>query len=375
VSEEPREPTESSRGSALRRRLGDAAGALLFPLIAILISFIIGAVIMVATGNNPFAAYAALVQGAFGSPTALGRTLLNATPLIFTGLAVAVAFRAGLFNIGGEGQFFIGAITAAGLGVALGFLGPLGTVLVLLACLLTGFLWGAIPGFLKAYFGAHEVITTIMLNFIAILLVTYLALNPLRSEGLVPGTDTIDPAARIPFIGLGLGRANYGFFLALLAVVVFYLLLWRTQRGFQIRAVGLSAGAASYAGMGIGVNTVLALAIGGAFAALGGGVEVLGVYGKMSIPFVTGLGFTGIGVALLGRNHPVGIVLGALLFGGLASGAQEMQFATDVPLQLASVLSAIILLLVTATKLVELIVGKRARALASGTHLERGLGV
>jgi ABC-type uncharacterized transport system permease subunit len=374
VSEEPREPTESSRGSALRRRLGDAAGALLFPLIAILISFIIGAVIMVATGNNPFSAYAALVQGAFGSPTALGRTLLNATPLIFTGLAVAVAFRAGLFNIGGEGQFFIGAITAAGLGVALGFLGPLGTVLVLLACLLTGFLWGAIPGFLKAYFGAHEVITTIMLNFIAILLVTYLALNPLRSEGLVPGTDTIDPAARIPFIGLGLGRANYGFFLALLAVVVFYLLLWRTQRGFQIRAVGLSAGAASYAGMGIGVNTVLALAIGGAFAALGGGVEVLGVYGKMSIPFVTGLGFTGIGVALLGRNHPVGIVLGALLFGGLASGAQEMQFATDVPLQLASVLSAIILLLVTATKLVELIVGKRARALASGTHLERGLG-
>jgi ABC-type uncharacterized transport system permease subunit len=375
VSEERREPAQSSsRGSTLRRLLGDVAGALIFPLIAILISFIIGAVIMLATGNNPVSAYAALVQGAVGSPTALGRTLLNATPLVFTGLAVAVAFRAGLFNIGGEGQFYIGAITAAWLGVTLGSLGPLGTLLVLLGCLLTGFLWGAIPGFLKAYFGAHEVITTIMLNFVGILLATYLALNPLRSEGLVPGTATIDPAARIPFIGLGLGRANYGFFLALLAAVVFYLLLWRTQRGFQIRAVGLSPGAASYAGMGIGVNTVLALAIGGAFAALGGGVEVLGVYGKMSIPFVTGLGFTGIGVALLGRNHPIGVVLGGLLFGGLNSGAQEMQFATDVPLQLASVLSAIILLLVTATKLVELIVGKRARALASGTHLERGLG-
>ena len=374
MSEERREPAESSLGSTFRRLLGDAAGALVFPLIAILISFIIGAVIMLATGNNPVAAYAALVQGAFGSPTALGRTLLGATPLIFTGLAVAVAFRAGLFNIGGEGQFYIGAITAAWVGVALGSLGLLGTILVLLACLLTGFLWGAIPGFLKAYFGAHEVITTIMLNFVGILLATYLALNPLRSEGLVPGTAAIDPAARIPFIGLGLGRANYGFFLALLAAVVFYLLLWRTQRGFQIRAVGLSPGAASYAGMGIGVNTVLALAIGGAFAALGGGVEVLGVYGKMSIPFVTGLGFTGIGVALLGRNHPIGVVLGGLLFGGLASGAQEMQFATDVPLQLASVLSAIILLLVTATKLVELIVGKRARALATGTRLERGLG-
>jgi general nucleoside transport system permease protein len=372
VSEERRE--SSSRGSTLRRLLGDAAGALVFPLIAILISFIIGAIIMVATGNNPISAYAALVQGAVGSPTALGRTLLGATPLIFTGLAVAVAFRAGLFNIGGEGQFYIGAITAAWLGVALGSLGLLGAVLVLLACLLTGFLWGAIPGFLKAYFGAHEVITTIMLNFVAINLATYLALNPLRSEGLVPGTATIDPAARIPFIGLGMGRANYGFFLALLAAVVFYLLLWRTQRGFQIRAVGLSPGAAGYAGMGIGANTVLALAIGGAFAALGGGVEVMGVYGKMTIPFVSGLGFTGIGVALLGRNHPIGVVLGALLFGGLASGAQEMQFATDVPLQLASVLSAIILLLVTATKLVELIVGKRARAFASGTHLERGMG-
>ena len=375
MSEDRREPEQSPRGSTLRRLLSDAASALVFPLIAILISFVIGAVIMLATGHNPLAAYVALVQGAFGSPTALGRTLLGATPLIFTGLAVAVAFRAGLFNIGGEGQFYIGAITAAGLGVALGSLGPLGTLLVLLGCLLTGFLWGAIPGFLKAYFGAHEVITTIMLNFVAILLATYLALNPLRSEGLVPGTETIDPAARIPFIGLGLGRANYGFFLALLAAVVFYLLLWRTRRGFQIRAVGLSPGAASYAGMGIGVNTVLALAIGGAFAALGGGVEVLGVYGKMSIPFVEELGFTGIGVALLGRNHPIGVVLGALLFGGLTSGAQEMQFATDVPLQLASVLAAIILLLVTATKLVELIVGKRARELASGTHLERETGL
>ena len=359
------------RGSTLRRLLLDFGGALVFPLFAILISFLIGAVIVLATGNNPLEAYAALLEGAVGSPTAIGTTLLGATPLIFTGLAVAVAFRAGLFNIGGEGQLYIGAITAAWLGVSLGFLGPFSVVLVLLACVLTGFLWGAIPGFLKAYFGAHEVITTIMLNYIGILLATYLALKPLRTKGLVPGTDTIDIAARIPFIGLG--RANYGFFIALLAAVVAYLLLWRTRRGFQMRAVGLSPGAANYAGMGIGVNTVLALAIGGAFAALGGGVEVLGVYGKMTVPFVTNLGYNGIGVALLGRNHPAGVVLGALVFGGMASGAQEMQFATDVPLQLANVLLAVILLLVTATKLVEFVLGKRARALA-GARLERGLG-
>ena len=370
----PQRPDEgTTRGSTLRRALVNAGGALVFPLFAILISFLIGAVIVLATGHNPLAAYAALVRGAVGSPTAIGLTLLGATPLIFTGLAVAVAFRAGLFNIGGEGQLYIGAITAAWLGVSLGFLGPIGMVLVLLACVLTGFLWGAIPGFLKARFGAHEVITTIMLNYIGIYLATYLALKPLRTEGLVPGTDTIDIAARIPFIGLGLGRANYGFLLALLAAVVAYLLLWRTRRGFQLRAVGLSPGAANYAGMGIGTNVVLALAIGGAFAAVGGGVEVLGVYGKMTVPFVTNLGFNGIGVALLGRNHPIGVVLGALLFGGLYAGAQEMQFATDVPLQLANVLLAVILLLVTATKLVEFVLGKRARDLA-GARLDEGLG-
>jgi general nucleoside transport system permease protein len=371
MSEERREP-EGAGTSTLGKMVRDAAGALVFPLIAILFALLIGAVIVLATGNNPAAAFGSLVVGAVGSPLAFGRTLLYATPLIFTGLAVAVPFRAGLFNIGGEGQVYIGAITAAGLGVALGFLGPLGTLVVLLACILSGFLWGAIPGFLKAYFGAHEVITTIMLNFVAINLATYLALEPLSGGGLVPGTATIDPAARIPYIGLGLGRTNYGFLLALLAAVVVYLFLWRTKRGFELRAVGLSPGAANYAGMRIGLNTVLALAIGGTLAAFGGGVEVLGVYGKMTIPFAANLGFNGIGVALLGRNHPVGVVLGALLFGGLTSGAEEMQFSTDVPLDLTDVLLAVILLLVTATKLVELIVGKRARALA-GTRLEGGL--
>jgi simple sugar transport system permease protein len=365
---------DQQRRSGVGRVLWEAGGALVFPVVAIVLSLLIGAVIMILTGDNPITAYAALIRGAVGSPTAIGRTILTATPLVFTGLAVAIAFRAGLFNIGGEGQLYIGAITAAWLGVALGGLGPLAIVIALLGAALTGMLWGAIPGVLKAYRGAHEVITTIMLNYVAINLVTYLALNPLRTEGLVPGTDLIPPAARIPFIGLGLGRANYGFLLALVAAVVAYLLLWRTKRGFELRAVGLSPGAARYAGMGIGVNTVLALAIGGAFAALGGAVEVLGVYGKMSIPFVQNLGFTGIGVALLGRNHPAGVVLGALLFGGLSAGAQEMQFSTEVPLQLATVLGAVILLLVTATKLVEFLVGKRARELAGGTRLERGLG-
>jgi general nucleoside transport system permease protein len=354
--------------------LSGVAGALVFPLLAIGISFLIGAVIIIATGNNPVTAYAALISGAIGSPSAIGRTLVNATPLVFTGLGVAVAFRAGLFNIGGEGQVFIGAITAAGLGVALGPLDLFATLVCLLACILTGFLWGAIPGFLKAYFGAHEVVTTIMLNFIGRNLAIFLALNPLSGGELVPGTASVDAAVRLPLIGFGLGRANYGIVLGVVAAIVAYVLLWRTGRGFQIRAVGLSPGAANYAGMGIKTNTVLALAIGGAFCALGGFVQVLGVEGKMAIPFVANLGFNGIGVALLGRTHPVGVVLGALLFGGLQAGAQQMQFATDVPLSLSDVLLAVILLFVTATKLVEYIVGKRARTMAAGTRLDEGLG-
>lgn len=372
MSEERRE-RETSLQSRIVQILAGIGGALVFPVIAIVLSFAIGAVIVLATGNNPLTAYSALIGGAFGSATGLGRTLLYTTPLIFTGLAVAVAFRAGLFNIGGEGQLYIGAITAAWLGVSLGGLGLVAIPLALAACLLTGFMWGSIPGFLKAYFGAHEVITTIMLNFVAINLAYYLAQNPLRQDGPIPGTESIPDEASIPLIGLGLGRTNYGIAIALLAAVAVYLLLWRTGLGFRIRAVGLSPGAAGYAGMGIGMNTVLALAIGGSLAALGGGVEILGVYGNMDVPFVANLGFNGIGVALLGRTHPVGVVFGALLFGALTSGAQEMQFVTDVPLQLASVLLAVILLLVTATRLVELIIGKRARTLA-GARLEKGLG-
>jgi general nucleoside transport system permease protein len=361
-------------GFAFGRMLAGVLGPLVFPLIAILFSFAIGAVIVLLTGNNPIAVYAALIEGAVGDPLALGRTLLYTTPLIFTGLAVAVAFRAGLFNIGGEGQLYLGAITAAWLGVSLGFLGPIAIPIVLAASVLAGFLWGAIPGVLKAYFGAHEVITTIMLNYVGIYLAYYIAQYPLRQPGPIPGTAPIDYAVRIPTLGTALGRANYGFFIAILAAVVVYLLLWRTRRGFELRAVGLSPGAANYAGMRLGLNTVLALAIGGSLAGLGGGVEILGVYGNMDVPWVSNLGFNGIGVALLGRNHPVGVVLGALLFGSLTSGAQEMEFATNVPLQLADVLTAVILLLVTATKLVELIVGKRARTLAGATRMDEGLG-
>jgi len=365
-------PPRRSAADAVRRQLGAAGRALVFPAVAAVLAFAVGAVVILATGQDVGAAYGALFRGGFGSAGAWGRTLLNATPLIFTGLAVALPFRAGLFNIGGEGQLYLGAIAAVWVATTLGGPAPLVVVAAIVAAGLAGFLWGAIPGALKGL-GAHEVITTIMLNFIAINLVTWLALNPLAGESATPGTGSIPDPVRLARLGGGLGRAHWGLLLGLIAAVVAYLLIWRTARGFAIRAVGLAPEAARYAGIPVAVNGLLAIALGGLFAGIGGGIEVLGVYGRVSIPFVANLGFNGIGVALLGRNHPAGVVLGAIFFGGLAAGAQEMQFAADVPLDLADVLLAVVLLFVTATGIAELLIGRRARALADGTTLGRGL--
>lgn len=356
----------------LGSRLAAFGRALVFPVLAAVLAFAVGAVVILASGNDPVEAYTALLRGGFGSRTGFGRTLLGATPLVFTGLAVAVAFRAGLFNIGGEGQLFVGAIAAAWLAIASPVGGGAAIVVAIVGAGIAGFLWGAIPGLLKTL-GAHEVITTIMLNFIAVNLTYYLAQGPLSGETVVPGTALIAESRRLAQLGGGFGRAHWGIALAVLAAVVAYLLLWRTTRGFAIRTVGLAPEAARYAGIPVAVNAVLAIAIAGLFAGIGGGLEVLGPYGKVSVPFVANLGFNGIGVALLGRNHPAGVVLAAVFFGGLASGAQEMQFSAGVPLDLADVLLAVVLLFVTATKLVEVIFGRRARALGGDTKLEKGL--
>jgi len=329
-------------------------------------------VILIA-GQDPVEAYAALFRGAFGSRAAFGRTLLNATPLVLTGLAVAVPFRAGLFNIGGEGQFYVGAVAAAGIAAFLPLADPLAVVVAIVGACLAGFAWGAIPGALKAL-GAHEVITTIMLNFVGINLAFYLVQNPFAAGSVVPGTPLLEGSRRVAQLGAGLGRAHWGVLFALLSALVAYLLIWRTPRGYAIRAVGLAPEAARYAGIPVVGNAVLAIALGGLFAGLAGGLEALGTYGRVTIPFVSNIGFNGIGVALLGRNSPGGVVLSAVFFGALAAGAQEMQFSAGVPLDLADVLLAIVLLFVTATRLVELLVGRRARALATGTKLERGLG-
>lgn len=328
--------------------LRSLAGILVTPIIALLCSLVLGAGIILASGVNPLNAYGALLQGALGSPEAVDRTVENATPLILTGLAVAFAFRGGLFNIGADGQFYAGAVTAAWAGVVFQLPAHLGLGLTLVLGALAGGLVGGFAGYLKAAFGAHEVVTTIMLNFIVVDFANWLLLGPLSGHSQVPGSAMIPSVNQLPPLNASLGSAHWGFVIALAAALVSYLLLWRTAMGMDLRIAGLAPLAARYTGMSPTLGAILALGIGGMFAGLAGAGEVLGTYGHMTVPFVANLGFLGIGVALLGRNHPLGCVIGGLILGGLAAGGQQMQFQVGLSARLADVLIGVILLLVTA---------------------------
>ncbi|MBI3890126.1 MAG: ABC transporter permease [Candidatus Wallbacteria bacterium] len=326
---------------------------LAYPAVAVFIAFLLGALLVVATGYSPAEIYGALWHGAFGSAENVAWSLQNATPLVFTGLAVALAFRAGLFNVGAEGQLILGAFAASQVGIRLkgtAFDTTLSILpLALLAAALAGGLWGAIPGWLKARLGVHEVINTIMMNFIAALLGSYFLTVPwIKEAGSVPQTPIVSANAVLPaarFIN-PYTRLNAGFLLALGCVFLVWFVLWRTWHGFELRIVGLNAGAATYAGANVGRTTIAVMFASGALAGLGGAEQVLGVHYHFIKDFWVGLGFTGIAVALVGENHPVGVLLGALLFGALQNGAAEIDMMTTFPRELIQVLQAIIIFLV-----------------------------
>jgi simple sugar transport system permease protein len=293
-----------------------------------------------------------LAKSAFGSRYDLGMTLFYSTPLIFTGLSVALAFHAGLFNIGAEGQLTLGALAAATVGtVWAGLPWPVAPLLASLAAVLAGMLWGAIPGWLRARRGSHEVINTIMLNFVAAGLASYVALYPLKN----PGSQ--NPETRP--IGAGYLIHQFGFFdhapvstalpLALLTAIAVWGLLWRTVIGYEIRAVGQNEAAARAAGIDAGRVRILALALAGGLAGLVGVSEVLGNAGKFTVNLLPGFGFMGIAVALLGRNRPAGVVAAALLFGALHKGTANLDLDTEhVTRELSLVLQALIILSVSA---------------------------
>jgi len=315
--------------------------AFVLPLCNIIVALVFAGLIVFAIGENPVEAVRIMLYGAFGYDEALSYTLYYTTNFIFTGLAVAIAFHAKLFNIGGEGQAYIG-----GLGVGLAFLlldSTLPAVLLIpvgiIAAALFGALWAFIPAWLQAYRGSHIVITTIMFNFIAASLMVYLLVNVLIKPGsMSPETREFDPAGWLPFahdmlkpfgIKMGSTPLNASFLLALLCCVLVYIYIWKTRWGYALRTAGQSEAAAVYAGIKPRRVIITAMCISGALAGMVAVNELMGVQHRLLLNFPAGYGFTGIAVALMGRNHPVGIVLASLLFGILYQGGAELAF--EVP--------------------------------------------
>ena len=328
----------------------------LIPLAAIFLGMFLGAVIMLLGSYNPLLAYGSLFQKAFGNLYGIGETIRQITPLIFTGLAVAFAFRTGLFNIGVEGQFIMGSVAAAFVGITLHLPWYLEAPLAVLAAGIVGGLWGAIAGALKAWRGVHEVITTIMLNWIALYFANYLV----RMFLLEPGQQRskfIDKAASIslPYLSdfFQNARIHVGILIALFCAYIFFIILWKTKLGFELRAVGLNPVASEYAGMNVKRSMMLAMLISGVFAGIGGAGETLGVFHYQAISAaMPGYGFLGIAVALIGRNTSIGTILAAVLLGTLTFGSAGMKFGAGVPEDIINIVIALIIFFVAASGIV-----------------------
>jgi len=310
----------------------------LLPLVNLGLALLVCAGVVAVVGLDPLQVITLLVKGAFGSRAGIGYTLYYATTFVFAGLAVAVAFHGGLFNIGGEGQALIGGLGCAVVALALGAYlpGALLLPLMVLGAMAAGAAWGAVPGALQAWRGSHIVITTIMFNFIASALLAWLLVGVMKAPGsMTPETVAFAASAQLPgmhqllaALGIAWPRTplNLSVLLALAAAAAVSALLWRTRAGYELRAVGFSPAAAHYGGIRPRGQVVGAMAISGALAGLIGINELAGVQHRLLLDFVVGAGFTGIAVSLIGRNHPAGIVLASLLFGALYQGGAELAF-------------------------------------------------
>ncbi len=352
---------------------------LILPVGAIFMALLVGAFFILAIGKNPITAYIALLKGAFGDVYSIGETLENTTPLILTGLAVAFAFRAKLFNIGAEGQFLIGALAATWVGTNLALPSAVHIPLVLLAGILAGGLWGGFAGLLKAVRGVHEVISTIMLNFIAIFFISYMVTGPMKEPSAldIPQTARIAETAQLMKI-MPPSRLSSGIIFALLAAAFIWWLLWKTTVGYEVRAVGLNFFAAEFAGIKPNYNMFLAMLISGGLAGLGGAIIISGLFLRFQHGFEPGYGFTAIAVSLVGGNNPPGVVLAALLFATLSQGALGMQNVAGVPQDIVLVIQALVIFFVAAPQIVQAIphwIERRraaAQAAAEGAQLEGG---
>jgi simple sugar transport system permease protein len=320
------------------------------PIAAIVLALFISMLLLLAAGYNPARAYTVMWQGAFGDLRAISEVLIKATPLILIGSGLAVAFRCSIWNIGAEGQFYAGAVGATIMGIFITSLPSyLMIPLVLLVGMLLGALWGMLAGYLRVRFNASEIVTTIMLNYIAIIGTGYLVTGPMidPAGGKYPQTARIVEAAILPRF-LPPTRLHIGFIIALIVAVLLYLLIFKTSIGYAIRAVGINPEAARYAGIHVERHILLAMAISGGAAGLAGAIEVTGISFRLYQQISPGYGFEGIAVALLANNHPLGIILSGILFGALRSGAEVMQISAKVPSVLVFVIQGLVILCVVA---------------------------
>ena len=337
-ADSPAKRPDITVGSRSPARLPLWADYGLVPILNVLAAFLVSGLVVLFIGENPLRAAQVLIWGAIGYGEGIGFTLFYATNFILTGLAVAVAFHAGLFNIGGEGQAYVGGLGVALVALAFDQYLPWWLVfpLAIIAAAIAGAAWAFLPAWLQARFGSHIVITTIMFNFIAASLMVFLLANYFRKTGsMAPETRTFGAGGTLPrldglfaLFGADLGGAplNVSLFLALVAAVFVFLLIWRTKLGYEIRAFGLNPNAAVYAGISAYRITIITMLISGGFAGLMAINPILGDQQRLQIEFVQGAGFVGIAVALMGRAHPVGIVLASLLFGMLYQGGAELAF-------------------------------------------------
>lgn len=370
-------PDGSATTAGLRSRLlptlRSVAFSLAQPIGSVLVAVLIGGIVMAAFGFDPIGGYAGLFRYAFLSEFNLTVTILNTIPLVFTGLAVAFAFRCGLFNIGAEGQLLVGSLFAGWLGTVVHLPMILTVPLLLVVGTAVGAAWALLPGILKATTGAHEVITTMMMSWIGLYLTSYLVKNVLMDpRSTIPASNKITEQARLltldqalPFLFRSPTRLHLGVFLAIIAAVFIWYLLSRTTLGFEVRAVGSNPFAAETGGVSIRRNIIAALLISGGLAGLAGTVEIMGLHYRVYDRFSAGYGFTGITVALLAKNHPLGVIPAAVLFGALTNGGAGMQLQAGIPVDIVDVLSGVIIFLVASEELVKAVGRRRARRLAA----------
>jgi simple sugar transport system permease protein len=355
---------KSSRSGSSRRHTTDRLFDALLPVLATLIALAFGAVLLLLLGVNPIEAYGALFRGAFGTVSGLTQTLAKATPLLLVALGICIAFRAGVINIGGEGQIILGAIAASAVALALPNLpGILLVILALTVGALAGAFWGGIAGVLKARFGVNEILSTVMLNAIALQLMNFLLRGPMLDPEQIAAGTNVPQSATLP-LQVWLPRLvprtllHAGLILAIVLAILVYIFLWRTTIGYRIRAVGLNPSAARYAGIPVKRYMALAMILSGAFAGLAGAVEVTGIHHRMIEGLTGGYGFTGIVAALFGKLHPLGAIPASIIFGGLLVGADKMQRTVQVPSSLVVAVNGLIVLFVVAS---DYFVRRRAR--------------